>query len=116
MYAQNYSFMLPLTMHTNGAGGAAAAAAAAALRRHVTGEGVQPHLVLSKSVVDFGARVVLRHQQSKTPYTQEIYVRNNWSSEVQVGGGGLIAGTAWHHIGMAGFSPYCLVAAHLGST
>lgn len=56
----------------------------AAVAVQVTGTGVQPALVLSKSVVDFGSEVVVRSNQPKSPYSQDIYVRNNTEGHIEV--------------------------------
>lgn len=48
--------------------------------------GVQPQLVLSKTLVEFGSRIVIRSHQRSMPYTQALYVRNNTEAPLEVGG------------------------------
>ena len=39
-------------------------------------EGVQPKLIISKTSLEFASQVVIRSNQSKQPYSTEIYLRN----------------------------------------
>ena len=39
-------------------------------------EGVQPKLIISKTVIDFASQIVIRSNQTKPPYSTEIYLRN----------------------------------------
>ncbi len=106
------SFQLPLTLATSlpaaawqlPPGVAAAAARGPALGQTagteggvtsdplsvpVTATGVQPLVVLSKNAVDFGACVVARGGggggRRVSPYSTDIYVRNNTEDDIEVG-------------------------------
>lgn len=106
------SFQLPLTLATSlpaaarqlpaGVGAAARGAAPGTeggvttggvtsdpLSVPVTATGVQPLVVLSKNAVDFGACVVARGGggggRRVSPYSTDIYVRNNTEDDIEVG-------------------------------
>lgn len=67
--------------------GDGASGGAGALAVAVAASGVQPQLVLSKGVVEFGACVIGRGgSQRPSPYVYELNVRNNTDTDIQVRG------------------------------
>lgn len=46
------------------------------IRKVVTAEGVQPRIMLSKAIVDFETKIVIRTNQIKAPYPTDIYITN----------------------------------------
>ena len=50
----------------------------------VTATGLQPQLILSKTVVEFGSKVIQQQGKHKKPYVQDIYIRNNTSAQLEV--------------------------------
>jgi hypothetical protein len=68
-----------------------------------SGVAVQPRVVLSKTLVDFETKVVIRSNQIKAPYFFDIFVTNQgrglWrgrlGARVAIGGWGATAGLPW---------------------
>ena len=70
-----------------GEGASGAAGGGEGLAVAVAASGVQPQLVLSKGMVDFGACVIGRGgSQRPSPYVFELNVRNNTEADIEVGG------------------------------
>eukprot|EP00898_Chlorokybus_atmophyticus_P004603 jgi/Chlat1/5143/Chrsp33S08970 len=68
--ASAFSFPLPLTI----AGGNGDNSQ---LARSVSAQGLKPRLLLSKTGVEFGSRIVLRDTVKKIPYAVDFTIRNN---------------------------------------
>ena len=64
-----------------------AAGAQGALSVPVYAVGLQPRLVVSKTVLEFGSKVILHGNTKKKPYALEISLRNNTESNLEVRGG-----------------------------
>lgn len=45
-----------------------------------TGTGVTPRILLSKTLVDFGTKIVIRSNQIKAPYVADLYITNHGTS------------------------------------
>ncbi len=45
-----------------------------------TGTGVTPRILLSKTLVDFGTKIVIRSNQIKAPYVADLYITNHGAS------------------------------------
>lgn len=54
------------------------------IRKVVEGEGVRPKVIVSKSTLDFGQQIVIRSNQIKAPYQQEIWLTNHESAELDI--------------------------------
>lgn len=51
------------------------------VRRVVTGSGETPRVILSKTLVDFGTKIVIRSNQIKAPYSLDLYITNQGGQE-----------------------------------
>ncbi|GFR48568.1 hypothetical protein Agub_g10470, partial [Astrephomene gubernaculifera] len=54
------------------------------LRKVASGTGVMPRIILSKTLVDFGTKVVIRSNQIKAPYAIDVYVTNQEDTPMTV--------------------------------
>ncbi|GLI64998.1 hypothetical protein VaNZ11_008424 [Volvox africanus] len=54
------------------------------VRKVVTGRGMNPRIILSKTLVDFANKVVIRSNQMKAPYVIDLYVTNQEEKPVVV--------------------------------
>ncbi|PNW70067.1 hypothetical protein CHLRE_17g704300v5 [Chlamydomonas reinhardtii] len=54
------------------------------VRRVVTGSGETPRVILSKTLVDFGTKIVIRSNQIKAPYSLDLYITNQEEEPVTV--------------------------------
>ena len=53
-----------------------------AVNRTVTASAVQARLSLSKTMLDFGSQIVLRSNQVKPPYSQEVVLTSNQEADI----------------------------------
>ncbi|KXZ50888.1 hypothetical protein GPECTOR_14g137 [Gonium pectorale] len=54
------------------------------LRKVITGSGVTPRIILSKTFLDFQTKIVIRSNQIKAPYTLDLYITNQEEEPVTV--------------------------------
>jgi hypothetical protein len=66
------------------ASGTVPGAEAEVLAVPVTATGLQPQVIVSKTVVEFGNKVIQQQGKKKKPYVQDIYIRNNTSGQLEV--------------------------------
>ncbi|KAG2493472.1 hypothetical protein HYH03_008289 [Edaphochlamys debaryana] len=61
------------------------------VRKVATGKGETPRIILSRTLLDFGTKIVIRSNQVKAPYNIDLYVTNHETDPVSVSFGEPVA-------------------------